>query len=110
MSSLSPRIRSLASLSTSDESELDSTLDAEIESVVDEGAEQASACEHALHPTPLAHKFIMGTAVVLPFVGVITAMVLLWTIGWMGWLYLGLMLGGWLLTGLGITVGFHRLL
>lgn len=52
----------------------------------------------------------MGTAVVLPIVGLVAAIVLLWQFGWMGWLYLGMLIGGWLLTGLGITVGFHRLL
>jgi stearoyl-CoA desaturase (delta-9 desaturase) len=66
--------------------------------------------DRGLNPTPLSHKLVMGTAVVLPFVGLVTAMVLLWTVGWMGWLYVGLLIGGWILTGLGITVGFHRLL
>jgi stearoyl-CoA desaturase (delta-9 desaturase) len=61
-------------------------------------------------PPSRSHKLIMATAVVLPFLGCIAAIVLLWTIGWMGWLYLGMLIGGWLLTGLGITIGFHRLL
>ena len=29
---------------------------------------------------------------------------------YMGWLYVGLLIGGWFFTGSGITVGFHRLL
>ena len=61
-------------------------------------------------PSPVTHKLIMGTAVTLPFVGCLAAIVLAWQWGFMGWLYVGLMVGGWLLTGLGITVGFHRLL
>ena len=52
----------------------------------------------------------MGTAVVLPFLGTIAAFVWMWFAGSVGWLHLGMMLGGWILTGLGITVGFHRLL
>lgn len=69
-----------------------------------------SADPHHLYSTSLAHRLVMGTAVVLPFLGCLAAIALLWTVGWMGWLYLGLLLGGWILTGLGITVGFHRLL
>jgi stearoyl-CoA desaturase (delta-9 desaturase) len=49
----------------------------------------------------------LGT-VVLPFLGLVAAVVLLW--GWgFRWLDLGLLLGMYVLTGLGITVGFHRL-
>jgi stearoyl-CoA desaturase (Delta-9 desaturase) len=47
-------------------------------------------------------------AVVLPFVGLVTAGVLLW--GWgFSWIHLGLLVGGYILTALGITVGYHRL-
>ena len=47
-------------------------------------------------------------AVVLPFLGLVAAAALLW--GWgFRWLDLGLLLGMYVLTGLGITVGFHRL-
>jgi stearoyl-CoA desaturase (delta-9 desaturase) len=44
----------------------------------------------------------------VPLVGVAVAVVLLWGRGISG-LDLGLMLGLWVVTGLGITVGFHRL-
>lgn len=48
-------------------------------------------------------------AVILPFAGLIAAISLLW--GWgLTWVDVGLLLGLYLLTGLGITVGFHRLL
>jgi stearoyl-CoA desaturase (delta-9 desaturase) len=47
-------------------------------------------------------------AVVLPFLGLGAAAVFLW--GWgFSWVELGLLLGMYLLTALGITVGFHRL-
>lgn len=59
---------------------------------------------------PLVQKIAMLLAIVLPFAGVIAAIVLTWQHGFMGWLYLSLMLVGWFITGLGITVGFHRLL
>jgi len=57
-----------------------------------------------------AHKLVMSLAVVLPFAGTSAAAMLLWQWGFMGWLYVGLLVGGWLLTGSGITIGFHRLL
>jgi stearoyl-CoA desaturase (delta-9 desaturase) len=47
-------------------------------------------------------------AVVLPFVGFIVAAVSLWGIGF-SWLHLGLMVGMYLLTAVGITIGYHRL-
>lgn len=45
---------------------------------------------------------------VVPLAGVVAAVVLLWGRGISG-LDLGLLLGFWVVTGLGITVGFHRL-
>src|SRR5687768_245849 len=56
------------------------------------------------------HKSIMAAAVALPFVGTCIAAAVMWQYGWMGWFYLGMLLGGWFFTGLGITIGFHRLL
>jgi len=48
------------------------------------------------------------TAVIVPFLALLTAPLLLW--GWgFGWVDFGLLLGMYLLTALGITVGFHRL-
>jgi stearoyl-CoA desaturase (delta-9 desaturase) len=48
------------------------------------------------------------TGVVLPFVGLVTAIVFVW--GWgFSWVHFGLLLGMYLLTALGITVGYHRL-
>jgi len=58
----------------------------------------------------LSHKLVMGTAVSLPFLGCVAAAALLWRWGFMGWLYVGLLICGWFFTGSGITVGFHRLL
>jgi len=47
-------------------------------------------------------------AVVLPFLGLVAAALFLW--GWgFRWVDLGLLLGMYALTALGITVGFHRL-
>jgi stearoyl-CoA desaturase (Delta-9 desaturase) len=52
----------------------------------------------------------MLAAVALPLVGCGVAIVVTWRFGFMGWLYLSMLVGGWLLTGTGITIGFHRLL
>ena len=47
-------------------------------------------------------------AVVAPFLGLVGAGVFLW--GWaFSWVHLGLLLGMYALTALGITIGFHRL-
>src|SRR5688572_1767101 len=47
-------------------------------------------------------------AVVVPFLGLVAAVALLW--GWgFRWVDLGLLGGMYLLTALGVTVGYHRL-
>ena len=47
-------------------------------------------------------------AIVLPFVGLVAAIVLAW--GWgFDWMQLGLLAGMYLFTAIGITVGYHRL-
>src|SRR3954466_11513079 len=47
--------------------------------------------------------------VVLPFLGLIAAVVLLWN-SWVDWIDLGILVGTYLLFGFGVTVGYHRLL
>ena len=47
--------------------------------------------------------------VVLPFLGLIAAVVLLWN-KWVDWIDVGIMVFTYLLYGLGVTVGYHRLL
>ena len=78
-----------------------------------------SLAEHLDHPqhndeivpdADLTTRIAMLTAVVFPFLGLITAIVMLWQVGFMGWSYLAMMLVGWCVTSLGVTVGFHRLM
>jgi stearoyl-CoA desaturase (delta-9 desaturase) len=45
--------------------------------------------------------------VTLPMLGVVAAIALLWGVAF-NWIYLAIMVGMYLLTGLGITIGFHR--
>lgn len=47
-------------------------------------------------------------AIILPFAGLITAVALMWGRGF-DWLHMGLFVGMYGMTGLGITIGFHRL-
>lgn len=48
------------------------------------------------------------SAIIVPFLGLIAACILFWDTRF-SWLNLGMFLGGYLLTALGITVGYHRL-
>jgi stearoyl-CoA desaturase (Delta-9 desaturase) len=57
--------------------------------------------------SPVARTIDM-CAIVIPFAVFIAAVVLLWGHG-VNWMQLGLMIGMYLFTGFGVTVGFHRL-
>ena len=54
------------------------------------------------------HRAINLVAVVVPFLCFIAALVLLWN-SLVGWVELTVLVLMYLLTGLGITIGFHRL-
>ncbi len=56
-----------------------------------------------------SQKGLNLTAVVLPFVGFLAAVTLLWN-DLVGWVDLAILAGMYLATALGVTVGFHRLL
>ena len=57
---------------------------------------------------PLAARAVLLAGIVTPALGLLAALPIVW--GWgFGWADLGLLLGMAALTGLGITVGFHRL-
>ena len=58
--------------------------------------------------TMLKLKMVNLVAVVLPFLGFLTAMVLLWGIAF-NWTYLFIFAGMYVLSAGGITIGFHRL-
>jgi stearoyl-CoA desaturase (delta-9 desaturase) len=48
-------------------------------------------------------------AVIVPFLGFLVALLLLWN-SLVGWSDVGILVGGYLASGLGVTVGYHRLL
>ncbi len=61
-----------------------------------------------MKPATLTARITTLIVVLVPFLGVIAAAVLLWGVA-LDWLHLGLFIGMYLATGLGITVGYHRL-
>jgi stearoyl-CoA desaturase (delta-9 desaturase) len=64
--------------------------------------------DKALDRATLIVRLATLTAVIVPFAGIVGAPFLLW--GWgFKWVDFGLLLGMYLLTALGVTVGFHRL-
>jgi stearoyl-CoA desaturase (Delta-9 desaturase) len=56
-----------------------------------------------------AERIANMIGVVVPFLGLIAAVVLLWN-SWVDWIDLGIMAVTYVLYGLGVTVGYHRLL
>lgn len=74
-----------------------------------EAATAAAAAEHQATGTlPLGHRIANLVAVVMPLAGLAAAMVLAWGRGF-GWMEFGLLLGMYVATGLGVTIGYHRL-
>jgi stearoyl-CoA desaturase (delta-9 desaturase) len=69
---------------------------------------EKSPTEFAPRGVSLAVKIANLVAVIGPFAGLIVAIVLLWGIGF-SWVHLGLMLGMYTVTVMGITIGWHRL-
>ena len=67
----------------------------------------AAMGELMVRPSPGAQCASL-VVIILPFAGLVTAIALLWGVGF-SWLHLGLLLGGYVLTAFGITVGYHRL-
>jgi stearoyl-CoA desaturase (Delta-9 desaturase) len=57
---------------------------------------------------PAIVRFWNLAGVVVPFAGLVLGIILLWGKGFR-WLHLGLMLGMYVVTAMGLTVGFHRL-
>jgi len=55
-------------------------------------------------------RSIMLLAIVGPFLGLLVALGYCWTTGWFSWPFLVLLVGAWVVSGMGVTIGFHRLL
>lgn len=55
-------------------------------------------------------RIVMTITVVVPFLGLLAGIALALQFGMINAWYVGMMLAGWVLTGLGITIGYHRML
>ena len=62
---------------------------------------------HGEEKITLKLRLINITGVTLPFIGLILAIVLLWGVAF-NWVYLAILVGMYLASGLGITIGYHR--
>src|SRR4051794_13273863 len=71
--------------------------------------EKTRKITHTLSFMSRAEKTANLAGVIVPFAGVLAAVVLLWS-SWVDAIDLGLLAGFYLLTAAGVTVGFHRLL
>lgn len=63
---------------------------------------------HEIEHAPVAVKLSYLAAVIIPFLGLVAAILLLWGRGF-SWTELGLLGGMYILTAIGVTVGYHRL-
>src|SRR6266446_2608106 len=70
-------------------------------------AEPAVPDEAGIQPT-LGTRLTTIVVVIVPFLGLVAAIALLWGRGF-SWVELGLLLGMYAVTALGVTIGFHRL-
>jgi stearoyl-CoA desaturase (delta-9 desaturase) len=52
-------------------------------------------------------RILLGTFIAVPFLAILVAIPIAWG-GWLGWVDLAIATGMYLISGLGITVGFHR--
>ncbi len=74
-----------------------------------EAVQSEPACTtRQVETAPLGFRIVMLTVVIVPFAGLLAAIVLLWG-GVFDWFYLALLVAMYLATGIGITVGYHRL-
>jgi stearoyl-CoA desaturase (delta-9 desaturase) len=87
------------------------TLNADLPEGSDPSIVTPEAHERTTQPpsAPLIHTVGATLGIALPFVGMVVAMVLSWQRGWFDRTQLTILVVGYILTGLGITLGFHRL-
>jgi len=75
---------------------------------VSQAAAETASHEHDTVPLSLGMQVANAIAVIVPFLGLVLGIVFLWGHGF-SWVELGLFLGMYIVTGVGITVGYHRL-
>ncbi len=67
-----------------------------------------TSADTASEPLTLTTRILSLCVVIVPVAGLVGGCILLWGSGF-GWVQLALFVGMYLLSGLGVTVGFHRL-
>ena len=65
--------------------------------------------EEISQPADFWNRSIMLTAIIAPFLGLVAGIYYCWTVGWMGWPFVALIVATWCISGMGVTIGFHRL-
>jgi stearoyl-CoA desaturase (delta-9 desaturase) len=70
----------------------------------------ASATRPELEPEPKSavERVLLVVFVVVPFLAVLAAVPLAWTASWLGWSDVAIFAVMYVVSGLGVTVGFHR--
>ena len=59
-------------------------------------------------PSGTLDRFLVGLFVAIPFLAVLAAIPVAWGLGWLGWNDVVIALVFYVISGLGITIGFHR--
>jgi stearoyl-CoA desaturase (delta-9 desaturase) len=73
-------------------------------------ATPASAARPEIEPEPKStvERVLLVVFVVVPFLAVLAAVPLAWAAGWLGWSDVAIFAVMYVVSGLGVTVGFHR--
>ncbi|HYO09557.1 MAG TPA: fatty acid desaturase [Tepidisphaeraceae bacterium] len=95
-------------MNSTQSSAIDPSTDNEITHAHQAAHDEPHGQQHHAAPASLAVKIVNLLAVLIPFVGLVAAIALHWGLGF-GWVPLAILFVMYLLTTVGITVGFHRL-
>ncbi|GAA5144336.1 fatty acid desaturase [Pseudonocardia eucalypti] len=70
--------------------------------------EKTARAELEPEPKSAVERVLLVVFVVLPFLAVLAAAPLAWSLGWLSWVDVTLFAVFYIVSGLGVTVGFHR--
>ena len=59
-------------------------------------------------PSGTLDRFLVGLFVAIPLLAVLAAIPLAWNLGWLGWHDVVIALVFYVISGMGISMGFHR--
>ncbi|QGK68689.1 acyl-CoA desaturase [Allosaccharopolyspora coralli] len=76
--------------------------------VADESTARGGRKPLLAEPRGSGHQVLVYLFLLIPMTALLAAIPLAWVEGWLGWTDIALMVGFWLISGLGVTVGFHR--